>query len=150
LIRGIKLKLPSGQRLADKYNLEKAVIKSDDEFYKALESSWDKIIRKSWPNGKYTFDEFCQDTPLWFYILMEAYVLGNKVRNKGECLGPLGSQIVGDTIIGLIAQTPESILSKKGEDWKPKFFKNGISNKQTYTMIDLLEFTGIYNGAKIN
>ena len=38
-----------------------------------------------------------QDTPLWFYIHKEAEVLG-----KGKTLGPLGTALVANTLIGLL------------------------------------------------
>ncbi len=40
---------------------------------------------------------FVQDTPLWFYIHKEAEILG-----KGETLGPLGSALVANTLLGLL------------------------------------------------
>jgi hypothetical protein len=43
------------------------------------------------------------ETPLWFYILKEADVLGG-----GDRLGPVGGRIVGEVIVGLIDGDPES------------------------------------------
>lgn len=54
-------------------------------------------------------------TPLWFYVLKEAETHGN-----GECLGPLGSLIVADTIVGLMVHDEKSILNRKndaGDAW---------------------------------
>lgn len=49
---------------------------------------------------------FEKRTPLWFYILAEA-----KVKGCGNRLGPLGSLIVCETIVGLLRANPCSILN---------------------------------------
>ncbi len=66
-------------------------------------------------------------TPLWFYILKEAETLGD-----GERLGPLGTHIVAETLIGLIANDPDSYWNADGGRWSPERF-----NAQT--PIDSLE-----------
>jgi hypothetical protein len=53
------------------------------------------------------------ETPLWFYILREADVLGD-----GDRLGPVGGRIVGEVIVGLIDRDPESFRSVD-PDWTP-------------------------------
>lgn len=45
-------------------------------------------------------------TPLWYYILREAQVLGGGVR-----LGPVGGRIVAETLIGLLARDEFSYLN---------------------------------------
>jgi hypothetical protein len=46
-------------------------------------------------------------TPLWYYILKEAQVLGN----SGTRLGPVGGRIVAETILGLLARDEFSYLN---------------------------------------
>jgi hypothetical protein len=46
------------------------------------------------------------ETPLWFYILKEAEVLGD-----GDRLGPVGGRIVGEVLVGIIDADPESFRS---------------------------------------
>jgi hypothetical protein len=41
------------------------------------------------------------ETPLWFYILREAYA-----RSGGDHLGPIGGRIVGDVLMGLLQADP--------------------------------------------
>jgi len=48
---------------------------------------------------------FEKSTPLWFYTLKEA-----EIRGEGERLGPLGSRIVAETIVGLMVTDPTSYL----------------------------------------
>jgi len=53
------------------------------------------------------------DDPLWVYVLREA-----KEQNGGKSLGRVGSTIVAETIIGLIAGDKLSYLNMK-PDWRP-------------------------------
>lgn len=56
-------------------------------------------------------------TPLWFYVLKEAEHLSD-----GNRLGPLGSLLVADTLIGLIHKSPDSFVNAApgGHSWKPQ------------------------------
>ena len=53
------------------------------------------------------------ETPLWYYILREA-----DVRQAGDCLGPVGSRIVGEVLIGLLDLDPGSVRHAP-PSWKP-------------------------------
>ena len=54
--------------------------------------------------------EFLQrKTPLWFYILAEA-----ASREGGERLGPVGSTIVAEVLVGLVRRSEGSILRTDG------------------------------------
>jgi hypothetical protein len=46
------------------------------------------------------------ETPLWFYILKEAEILG-----EGDRLGPVGGRIVGEVLVGIIDADPASFRS---------------------------------------
>lgn len=54
-------------------------------------------------------------TPLWFYCLKEAEL------SQGDTLGPLGSRIVAETLIGLIVADPLSYWHMTGQNgrWSP-------------------------------
>ena len=54
---------------------------------------------------------FLEDTPLWFYVLREAEVL-----EDGQRLGPVGSRIVAETIIGQLRADPSSFINT---GWNP-------------------------------
>lgn len=60
---------------------------------------------------------FDTETPLWFYVLKEAEIFGD-----GESLGPLGTMLVADTLIGLMLCHPQSYLNAApgGEGWLPE------------------------------
>ncbi|SCY30062.1 Animal haem peroxidase [Nonlabens sp. Hel1_33_55] len=74
-------------------------------------------------------------TPLWFYILAEAEVIGRMDKNNnlpGEGLGPVGATIVAETIIGILEMDERSYLGSN-RDWAPHLGTNGV-----FTMKDLL------------
>lgn len=62
---------------------------------------------------------FVTDTPLWFYVLKEAEVLG-----VGGRLGPLGSRLIAETLVGLLVHDPDSVWHRPGSGtdgrWHPR------------------------------
>ncbi|KAI9134326.1 peroxidase [Acaryochloris sp. CCMEE 5410] len=100
LLRGRLMKLPSGQAVAQA--MQNAGLK------------FTPITAAEIANGphsdillKHGLD---QQTPLWYYILREA-----KIRNNGNKLGPVGSRIIAEVFVGLIANSPISVL-KENQD----------------------------------
>ena len=69
------------------------------------------------------------ETPLWYYVLREA-----AVREDGERLGPVGSLIVGEVLLGVIDGDPASQRSVD-PDWRPS-----LPSRQPgrFTLTDLL------------
>jgi hypothetical protein len=59
------------------------------------------------------------ETPLWFYVLREADVLGD-----GDRLGPVGGRIVADVLVGIVRADAESFLSVDPE-WTPTLVEEG-------------------------
>jgi hypothetical protein len=53
------------------------------------------------------------ETPLWFYILREADVMGD-----GDRLGPVGGRIVGEVLVGILDADPESFRAVDA-GWSP-------------------------------
>ncbi|MDF2235776.1 peroxidase family protein [Albimonas sp. CAU 1670] len=64
--------------------------------------------------GEAIRDGMDERTPLWFYILREA-----EVQRDGRGLGQLGSAILAESVIGMIASDPASIWRLRGADGKP-------------------------------
>lgn len=71
-------------------------------------------------------------TPLWYYILKEAEF------NNGK-LGPVASVIIAETLVGLIKQSPCSILNDK--NWTPMYGPRADEGK--FEMADLLVFAQV-------
>jgi Animal haem peroxidase len=104
LVRGSRIGLPSGQdacRAAGLQPLAPGQIGfdvQDNEFLRAR-----------------GMDE---ETPLWYYLLREAELCGIRRFRGGECLGPLGSRIVAEVLLGVMNADPEHYLNVD-RDWRP-------------------------------
>ena len=73
-------------------------------------------------------------TPLWYYMLKEAEY------NNGK-LGPLASIIIAETLVGLIKESPHSILNDENKGWKPKYGRR--ADEGIFEMADLLVFADV-------
>ncbi|WP_143103252.1 peroxidase family protein [Albimonas pacifica] len=71
--------------------------------------------------GEAVRDGFEERTPLWFYILREA-----EVQRDGRGLGQLGSAILAESIIGMIATDPDSIWRRRGRQGLPWSPEDGV------------------------
>ncbi len=137
LHRSILWSLPSGQRIASELN----EIVIDDNFFKKKESSHYNLLAKQF-SKKLDFQYFCSNSPLWFYILMEAHLL-----EHGEHLGPVGGRIVSEVLIGIIEGDKNSFLYQN-PNWKPNFFDDSeVETPGDFTMVDLLNIAGVWEGA---
>jgi len=118
LLFGKKMDLMSGQQMARRMGVR---VLLEEELIANTKLDTQKILEAD--DG-----QFLYKTPLWFYILKEAEVI-----EKGERLGPLGSIIVAETIVGnLLHNTPESCLHFP--DWRPFLG----SNLDKFNLNDLL------------
>jgi hypothetical protein len=106
LERGQGTGLPSGEAVAQ---LMGAQVLSEDEL---------DLRRHGWDN----------ETPLWLYILREAYA-----RHEGDRLGEVGGRIVAEVLRGVIAADPESYLALE-PGWAPTLPARG----ETFRVADLL------------
>jgi hypothetical protein len=73
------------------------------------------------------------ETPLWFYILREADVVG-----EGDRLGPVGGRIVGEVLVGILDADPESFRTVD-PSWRPTL---PASEPGRYGLADLLAIGG--------
>jgi hypothetical protein len=103
LLRGARMGLPSGQDVAKALAIPPV---TPSELGHGLSRH---LVRK------YRFHE---DTPLWYYILREAELLGE----DGHRLGPVGSRIVAETVLGALRADRNSYLSVY-PSWKPDDIK---------------------------
>jgi hypothetical protein len=69
------------------------------------------------------------ETPLWFYVLREADIVGG-----GDRLGPVGGRIVGEVLVGLLNADPESFRSVD-PGWRPTL---PGADREHYSFADLL------------
>ena len=107
LQRGQAIGLPSGEAVARAIGAE------------ALDPAEVGLVRHGWRG----------ETPLWFYILREADVVGD-----GDRLGPVGGRIVGEVLVGMLQSDPEGFLSAD-PGWQPTL---PAANADRFCLADLL------------
>ncbi|TCO72461.1 peroxidase family protein [Rhodovulum euryhalinum] len=123
LKRGVQMGLPSGQSVADAMNIANRI--TADE----LASGPDGAVAAR--HGLHT------QTPLWYYILKEAEVKGGGAR-----LGPVGSAIVAEVLVGLVHGDHQSYLWQRGPGWRPSL---PSATPGDFTMADMLRLVGDIN-----
>ncbi len=79
--------------------------------------------------------DWTERTPLWFYILREAEVVG-----AGNRLGPVGTALVAETIVGAMATDYGSILH---QGWTPLSGVTHADGRAVVTLRDMLQFAGV-------
>lgn len=134
LLRGYLFSLPTGQAVATAMNetlltpqelLENE--KTGDAVRDALAGEVNQLLNET---------GFLARTPLWYYILKEA-----DVKADGNSLGPVGSRIIAETLIGLIRRDPSSYLHATPE-WHPS--QGVLLNGEPITQImQVMRFAGV-------
>jgi hypothetical protein len=129
LLRGYRLAIPTGQAVAAELEVP------------ALTAA--KLMEGGGPVADALIDnpELLRDTPLWFYVLKEAETLGG-----GNRLGPVGSRIVAETILGQLRADPTSYLSKQ---FRPAHGVTKPDGGEVSTIVDFLEFAGMHNNNNV-
>ena len=114
LLRHLTWRMPSGQSIAEAMGAP-------------------VLDRTHFPELQVIYPPFASSTPLWYYVLREADVLG-----AGETLGPVGGRIVAEVFIGLLRADPRSILNQS-----PPFVPSLGSVPGQFQMIDFLRIAGV-------
>jgi hypothetical protein len=132
LLRGYLMRLPTGQAVARAlrqrlHGVRDIPVLTAEQIRQEAER--DPLQIQALEAG-----EFLERTPLWYYILAEAAILGD-----GQHLGPVGSTIVAEVLVGLVRRSPDSIL-EDGLDWEPNL---PSAQPGTFTLPDLLRFAGV-------
>jgi len=119
LLRGYSLSIPTGQALARVMGITPL---GEDELTHGNSSVLNTLLDTS---------GFIRQTPAWYYILKES-----EVREHGNSLGEVGSRIIGETLVGLIEEDPDSFLNAEG-GWTPD---DGVGVE---TIEELFRFGGV-------
>jgi nucleoid-associated protein YgaU len=122
LLRGYRLRLPTGQAVATALNLP--VLSKDDVLAAAANPEQQAAIEAG---------GFETRTPLWFYILAEA-----RRDNEGARLGPVGSTLVAEVLVGLVRRSEDSILTYPG--WTPYL---PSATEDNFELADILRLAGV-------
>lgn len=125
MIRGQSFLLPAGETIARKMGRSEVEIEQVSD-----------AVRVDEP-------QLTGGTPLWFYILKEAELIGREkldgTREPGEGLGPVGATIVAETMIGLIELDGRSWLGAN-RNWRPEAWSDDASVELT-TVGHLVTYT---------
>ena len=78
-------------------------------------------------------------TPLWYYLLAEA------AHGGGHRLGPVGSTIVAEVLIGLVRRSKDSILTDA--NWNGPTLPS--AQPGTFILADLLRLAGVLGAADV-
>lgn len=135
LQRSVALGLPSGQAVAQAMGIPDSLILNPD-FKKIQTTDGEKYSDLSAADKKTLFDNYSEETPLWYYILHEAETLCD-----GERLGPVGGRIVAEVFIGILLGDNFS-YAKMNPLWKPSKNKFGCVKDGQYRIVDLLRYVG--------
>jgi Animal haem peroxidase len=139
LLRGYLLRMPTGQAVATA--LGRAPLTPAQ-----LEAVADQVTA---PDGAEKQVDvlrnvgFLERTPLWYYILAEAAAPseaapGEAAGGGGQRLGPVGSTIVAEVLIGLVRRSKDSILGRA--HWQPSL---PSAQPGTFELVDLLRFAKV-------
>ncbi len=128
LLRGYQMRMPTGQAVARALRKKLKGVRdipvlSPQQIKNAAANDRQRQVLND--SG---FDE---RTPLWYYILAEAEFL-----RDGRRLGPVGSTIVAEVLVGLVRRSPNSILAP-GSTWKPNL---PSEEPGEFTLADLLRY----------
>lgn len=122
LLRGYLLRMPTGQAVARALGVEPV---SAADLEAAAGSDEQRTILRS--------AGFLDRTPLWFYILAEAMA-----ASEGARLGPVGSTIVAEVLVGLVRRSEDSILRGR-YPWSPTLGQTS----GRFDLADLLRLAGV-------
>lgn len=127
--RGLLYGLPSGQDLARRIGISEEnilTVQKGNLIFHSLSGSTTEEEKKL------LNEKFGENTPLFFYILQEAWTFCG-----GESLGPLGSQIVGGVLLNLLKYDTESSINN---NFIPKEGEYGCVESGRYYMTELLTY----------
>ncbi len=117
LVRGWRLRLPTGQAVAKAMGVEVLKEILIGKFQDQVDAININDLKDEKNNAVTTFRDNC---PLWTYCLAEtnAHTVPGLFGVKSKLLGPVGGRIVAETFAGLLVNDSQSFL---GQDprWKP-------------------------------
>ncbi|MGH3775334.1 MAG: peroxidase family protein [Pseudonocardiaceae bacterium] len=121
LLRGYRMRMPTGQAVATFLGLP--ALTHEQLRATSANTTQEQVLRDG---------GFLDRTPLWYYVLAEAK------HHGGERLGPVGSTIVAEVLIGLVRRSDGSILRTPG--WAPSL---PAATPGHFELADLLRFAGV-------
>jgi hypothetical protein len=118
LLRHVTWSIPSGQAIAQSIGIE-------------------PLFAQHFPELQPIGHGLPSSTPLWYYALKEAEVLGGGLRLAG-----VGARIVAEVFLGILQLDPTSYLATD-PNWVPTLPRRGGRPAREFRMIDLLTVAGV-------
>jgi hypothetical protein len=140
LLRHFTFGIPSGQAIAKrmKCNMPEITVLEEEQFPQLLK-----------PNLRC----LASSTPLWYYVLQEADLLGDPQEDRSssstdngapsddpginQTLGPVGGRLVAEVIYSVLKADPDSIVNQP--EWRPSLACNG-----RFGMNELLRYADVH------
>jgi len=136
LTRGVERKLPCGQDVAQALGVTTGVIGKDLAF--RINQSGFSGSPSNVAGTGVSLDElqqkFREKLPLWYYVLKEAELVG-----EGSRLGPIGSRIVAEVVLGLLLADKSSIFQEQ-KAFRPRAGHFGCIHDNSFSVVDLLRY----------
>jgi hypothetical protein len=128
LRRGVQLRLPSAQSIAERMGLIPL------DIWALFDGELNGLPRAVLNPESDTAKRLAKQTPLWYYILREAEWFEN-----GHHLGPMGGRIVGEVLVGLLAADKSSFVNV-APAWHPEQAGTVPDGTGTFGMQELVRF----------
>lgn len=125
LLRGYLLRLPTGQAVATRLGITPMTAAEIEAVASPAEV---QVLQAG---------SLSRRTPLWYYLLAEAAHATNGMK-----LGPVGSTLIAEVLIGLARRSEDSILTDPA--WSGPTLPSAAPG--TFTLTDLLRFAGVLGG----
>lgn len=133
LLRGARAGLPSGQDIAGTLVADRRI--GADDVLAVSELTRDTTDQ----SGTTLHEQGLENrTPLFYYILKEA-----ELKAEGLTLGPVGSHIVGETILRALEYDPEGYMAVAGKSWKlPRWQFPSGTRREVNSLIAMIRLVG--------
>ncbi len=132
LMRGVAMGLPSGQDVARAMGITPL---ADDQLKVGKATTKEEF--DAVPSLSQVDSSFTGKAPLWYYVLAEAQHDWREAGGKSETpikLGPIGSRIVVETLVGIILNDSHSLL-RQAPAWVPT-----IGKGKNFDIADLIKY----------
>ncbi len=147
LVRSSQVGVCAGEDLAAAYEAHDTAKGVSPIRVKPLDPKIVEPKEASWPLYKQDLNGFPTETfrtPLWYYILREAQHHGTATESK---LGPLGSRLVGEVLLGAIHWQEVSVFKAEKNGWTSKVLDKLGKPGTKLAFLDLAAYAGPQPGA---
>ena len=142
LIRSSQVGVCAGEDLAAAYEAHDKASGVTPLRVKPLHHAIIEPNKETWPLYMQDSNGFPTDkfrTPLWYYILREAQHYETKTVSK---LGPLGSRLIGEVILGAIRWQDNNVFTAVDKGWTSKMLEKLGRPGTEVNFLDLAAYAG--------